>query len=120
MICIMIIYHDAIMIPEGTSVTTAEVLEHIAALQRFNADFTHIEAKEAKTDLPQRTWQTVSAFSNTRKGGTMIFGVSELQKFQIIGVRNAAKLQHDLASLCSDEMEPAIRPAIQPHNINGK
>jgi hypothetical protein len=35
-------------------VTTAEVLEHIAALQRFNADFTHIEAKEAKTDLPQK------------------------------------------------------------------
>src|SRR5579863_9032175 len=111
MICIMIIYHDAIMIPVGgTSVITVEVQEQIAALQRFNADFTHIEATEAKTDLPQRLWQTVSAFSNTHKGGMVIFGVSERQRFEITGVRNAAKLQQDIASLCSDEMEPPIRP----------
>jgi ATP-dependent DNA helicase RecG len=68
-------------------VTTSEAQEHIAALRRFNADFTHIEAKEAKTDLPQKIWQTVSAFSNTHDGGTIIFGVSEQQQFQIIGVR---------------------------------
>src|SRR5437870_4724563 len=68
----------------------------------------------------KRAWQTVSAFSNTQNGGTMIFGVSEEQNFQIIGVRNAAKIQHDFASLCSDEMEPAIRPAIELHSINGK
>jgi ATP-dependent DNA helicase RecG len=101
-------------------VTTVEVKETIAALQRFNADLTHVEAKEAKTDLPQRTWQTVSAFSNTRNGGTLIFGVSESERFQVIGVRNPAKLQHDLASLCCNDMEPTIRPAIHLHHINGK
>jgi ATP-dependent DNA helicase RecG len=101
-------------------VTTAELQEHIAALQRFNADFTHVEAKEAKTDLPQKIWQTVSAFSNTHDGGVIILGVSEEQSFRIVGVRNAARIQHDLACLCSDEMEPAIRPAIELHNLNGK
>jgi len=100
--------------------TTAEVQEHITALQRFNADFTHIEAKEAKTDLPQKIWQSVSAFSNTHNGGAILFGVSEQQKFQIIGVRNAAKIQHDFANLCSDHMEPPIRPAIELHSIKGK
>ena len=99
--------------------TIAEVHEHIATLQRFNADFTHLEAKEAKTDLP-KTWPTVSAFSNTRDGGTIIFGVNESDGFKISGVRNAAKLQHDFASLCSDEMEPPIRPAVQLHSIDGK
>ncbi len=99
--------------------TIAEVKEHIATLQRFNADFTHLEAKEAKTDLPKHTWQTVSAFSNTR-GGTIIFGVAEEERFQITGVRDSAKLQHDFASLCCNEMEPPIRPAIQLHNIHGK
>jgi ATP-dependent DNA helicase RecG len=101
-------------------VTTAEAQEQIAALQRFNADRTHIEAKEAKTDLPQKIWQTVSAFSNTHDGGTIIFGVSEQEKFQIVGVRNAAKIQHDLGCLCSDGMKPAIRPAIELHSIKGK
>jgi len=108
------------MIPIGASMTIAEVQEHIAALQRFNADFTHLEAKEAKADLPHHIWQTVSAFSNTQRGGTLILGIAERQRFQVIGVRNGGKLQHDLASLCSDEMEPPIRPAIQLHNIDGK
>lgn len=105
---------------EGISVTTAELQEHIAALQRFNADFTHIEAKAAQTDLPQRIWQTASAFSNTRRGGTVILGVSERERFKVVGVRNAAKLQHDFASLCSDQMEPPIRPSIQIHDLKGK
>lgn len=100
--------------------TITELQESIAALQRFNADFTHIEAKEAKTDLPQHTWQTVSAFSNTRNGGTLIFGVSERQRFQIVGVRNSAKLQHDFGCLCSNEMEPPVRPTVQLHHINSK
>jgi ATP-dependent DNA helicase RecG len=100
--------------------TDAELQESIQALQRFNADFTHIEAKEAKTDLPKHIWQTVSAFSNTPKGGTLILGVAERQRFQVMGVRNSAKLQHDLASLCSTEMEPPIRPTIELHHVNGK
>src|SRR5579884_1114020 len=100
--------------------TTAELRENIAALQRFNADLTHIEAKEAKTDLPKHTWQTVSAFSNTRNGGIIILGVSEQQRFKITGVRNSGKLQHDLASLCSNEMEPPVRPTIELHTIGGK
>ena len=54
MIHIMIIYRDAIMMPiGGMALTITELREHIAALQRFNADFTHLEAKEAKADLPK-------------------------------------------------------------------
>jgi predicted HTH transcriptional regulator len=58
-------------------VTTDEVELMIAELQRFNADFTHIEAKEAKSELPKHTWQSVSAFSNTPRGGAILFGVAE-------------------------------------------
>lgn len=100
--------------------TTHEVVAMLADLQRFNADFTHIEAKEAKTDLPKHTWQTVSAFSNSHQGGAMLFGVAERQRFQPLGVQNSAKIQHDLACLCSNDMEPPVRPVIQIHNIHGK
>jgi ATP-dependent DNA helicase RecG len=100
--------------------TTAEVIEHIAALRKFNADLTHVEAKAASTDLPKRSWETLSAFSNVRRGGLFILGVSQRDGWQITGVRNPAKLQHDLANLCSSEMEPAVRATIQLHEIEGK
>src|ERR1700730_14995663 len=92
----------------------------IAELQQFNADFAHIEAKEAKSDLPKHAWQTVSAFSNSHNGGTMLFGVAERQKFQPLGVQNSAKIQHDFACLCAAEREPPVRPINQIHNIRGK
>ncbi len=100
--------------------TTAEVLSRISELRKFNADLTHVEAKAATTDLPQRTWETVSAFSNTIRGGLLVLGVSEREAFRVVGVRNPAKLQHDLANLCSSEMEPAVRPTIQLHEVEGK
>lgn len=89
-------------------------------MQRFNADVTHIEAKAALTDLPQRVWQTISAFSNTAGGGVLILGASERERFRIAGVRNPGKLQHDLASLCCTQMEPPVRATIQFHDIKGK
>ncbi len=99
--------------------TTAELQEQIAHLRRVNADLTHVEAKHASTDLPKRFWETLSAFSNTPGGGVIILGVSEESRFAIAGVRNPAKLQHDLASLCS-EMEPSVRAHIQLHTIDDK
>jgi ATP-dependent DNA helicase RecG len=100
--------------------TTADVHRHIAELRQFNADLTHIEAKAASTDLPQHIWRSVSAFSNTQQGGILILGVAERERFQVTGVKNPAKIQHDLASLCSDAMEPAVRATIQLHNLRGK
>ncbi len=98
---------------------TAELQELIAHLRRVNADLTHIEAKQASTDLPKRLWETLSAFSNTQGGGVIILGVSEELRFAVVGVKNPAKIQHDLASLCS-EMEPPVRAHVQVHTINEK
>ena len=43
----------------------------------------------------------------------------EESRFAVAGVKNAAKLQHDLASMCS-EMEPPLRAHIQIHGLHGK
>jgi ATP-dependent DNA helicase RecG len=101
-------------------VTTSEVETRIAEMRKFNADLTHVEAKAATTDLPHRAWETVSAFSNTPRGGLLILGVAEREGFRVVGVRNPAKIQHDLANLCSSEMEPVVWPTIQLHEIEGK
>ena len=79
----------------------SEILEIVAQLRAVRADSTHIEAKAAQSELPKRLWETISAFSNTRGGGTLLLGVSEEADFALTGVNNASRMQHDLASLCS-------------------
>lgn len=85
----------------------------------MRADSTHIETKAAQSELPKRLWETISAFSNTRGGGTLLLGVSEEADFALTGVNNASRIQHDLASLCSS-MEPPVRAHIEVHRISGR
>jgi ATP-dependent DNA helicase RecG len=100
-------------------VTVSELQDHIAHLRRLNADHTHVEAKAATNELPKRSWETLSAFSNTPRGGALLLGVSEEFGFRPTGVNNPNKVQHDLANLCSD-MEPAVRAHIELHRLRGK
>ncbi len=53
------------------------------------------EVKEAVGDIPQNSWETVSAFSNTA-GGWLVFGVKKNGKqYEILGVKNPEKIEHD-------------------------
>ena len=57
------------------------------------------EAKEAKTELPKNTWETVSAFSNT-SGGWILCGVAQRgKKFEIQGVENGEKIESDFLTV---------------------
>ncbi|NMO50520.1 hypothetical protein HH310_04845 [Actinoplanes sp. TBRC 11911] len=42
------------------------------------------------------------------------------QNFAAAGLSNPAKLASDFASMCSSEMDPAIRPLIQIHQFEGE
>lgn len=99
--------------------TVTELHECIGQMRHANSDLTHVEAKAAAGELPKRLWETLSAFSNTIKGGTLVLGVSEELGFKIVGVKNPKKLQQDLASLC-DVMSPPIRAYIEIHRIQHK
>lgn len=97
----------------------AELADIIDLLRTSETDLTHIEAKRAERELPKRLWETLSAFANTSGGGVIVLGLDERNEFAAIGVHNAAKVQSDLASMCS-EMEPPLRPVISVHRIVGK
>jgi len=99
--------------------TLLELEEYITQMRQANSDLTHVEAKAASSELPKRLWETLSAFSNTTKGGVLILGVSEELKFRIVGVKNSKKVLQDLASLC-DVMSPPVRAYIQIHRIRRK
>jgi len=53
-------------------------------------------------------------------GGVILFGLNEETDFKIVGVGDAQRLQEDLTSLASAEMEPALRPELTVDEIEGE
>jgi ATP-dependent DNA helicase RecG len=73
-----------------------------------------IECKESAWRLPQDVWETVSAFSNA-VGGTLLLGVAEHEgRFEVTGLTDAPKIQHDLASGLRDRMNVPIPAQVEP------
>lgn len=100
------------MMTEEAQVEATELADLIAVLRRTRGDLQHVEAKRARDGLPASTRETLSAFSNT-EGGVIILGLDENTRFQASGCRDAKKVASDLASMCSLQMEPPLRPLIE-------
>ena len=96
----------------------AELAEVIGNLRALGADIADVEVKNGSGGLPKSLRETLSAFSNTR-GGVVILGLDESSGFAAANLRNAARLAADLGSMCSSEMEPAVRPLIRIHSFEG-
>lgn len=99
--------------------TRDEALALVEEVKRAEADTVHVEAKAARSALPQRIWQTLSAFANTPGGGILVLGLDEAKGFALAGVEHPKKIQQDLASVC-DQMDPPLRPLIEIHDLGGK
>ncbi|WP_189101661.1 ATP-binding protein [Deinococcus knuensis] len=99
--------------------THEELLELVTSLRHLDTDTVRVEAKRAKNELPKRIWETLSAFSNTPGGGTIVLGLDEASGFATTGVESADKVLSDLASVCS-QMEPPVRALIEAHAFEGQ
>lgn len=89
----------------------------LAKLRRFGGDHSTCEVKRAQGGLPTSMWETISAFANAQ-GGLVLLGVDEKNDFAAVGVREPAKIEANLAVVCS-EMEPPVRAEIETHEIDG-
>ncbi len=95
-----------------------ELADIIADLRALGADDADVEVKRSEERLPRSIRETLSAFANAR-GGMLILGLDEAAGFRATGVRNAAKMSADLGALCSEDMEPSLRPTIKVHRFEG-
>jgi ATP-dependent DNA helicase RecG len=80
-----------------------------------------IEFKEARTQVPKASYETVSAFANTQ-GGHLVFGVrKEGADFEIVGVINVDKVQNDfISSLNPPKVSKKIRPEEDLHKVDDR
>jgi ATP-dependent DNA helicase RecG len=93
-----------------------ELAEIVDNLRTFGTDVADVEVKKALGGFPKSVRETLSSFSNT-KGGVIILGLDEQANFAATGLTDAAKMAADLASCCSNEIEPPLRPLIQIHSF---
>ena len=90
----------------------------VRLLRRRGTDLPLVEAKAAVGALPKSVRETLSAFSNDR-GGLLLLGLAEEAGFAPAPGFDAAKTRNDLASLCSDVMEPAVRADVDIADVEG-
>ena len=85
-------------------------------VREAGTDLRDIEIKAAGGGLPRSVKNSVSAFANTH-GGVVLLGLSD-GDFRPVPI-DAAKLAHDLASTCADDLDPSIRPDIDIAHVDG-
>ena len=94
--------------------------ELIAKVQDIEWD--DFEAKEALKELPNSTWDTVSAFSNT-SGGWILCGVAQHgKKFEIQGVENGEKIENDFLTTIrnKDKFNQVLQCKADKIDVDGK
>ena len=85
-----------------------ELVTLIRKIQKNRSEGPNLEVKTAHTDCP-RLYDTLSSFSNQTGGGTIVFGLSEKDKFAIVGVNDVQALQKSVTEQCTDQMQPPVR-----------
>lgn len=95
-------------------------VELVAALRKFGAEATAVEAKRARTELPKSVLETLSSFSNTPGGGSLILGLDEAGNFTAVGVVDPGKLMADLSSWCREAIVPPLCPEIEVVEVDGQ
>lgn len=62
-------------------------------------EWSDVEFKESRTDVPKSAFETVSAFANTH-GGRLVFGIGQRgDVYEITGVEKPDKVQNDFLSV---------------------
>lgn len=95
-----------------------DLTDLVDRLRRVRTDTTGVEVKDASGGLPKSLGETLSAFANGT-GGVVILGLSERAGFTPAPGFDPPSIQDALARLCSDDMEPPVRAAIDIVDFEG-
>lgn len=96
-----------------------ELQNLVRKIQKRQTEFQNIELKAASVDFPKKIYDTLSSFSNQDEGGTVIFGISENDNYDVVGVYNVENAQKKAMEAC-DQMEPVVRATFTNTEIDGK
>ena len=96
-----------------------ELLQLVRKVQKRQTEFQTVELKSAAIDFPKKIYDTLSSFSNQDDGGIIIFGISEEDNYDAVGVYDVEKAQRKATEAC-EQMEPKVRAVFTNTEIDGK
>lgn len=85
-----------------------ELVRIVHEIQKLKSESQNIELKSAHKGCPTKLFDTLSSFSNQDDGGIIIFGISESDNYEIVGVYDPQDLQKKVTEQCK-QMQPAVR-----------
>ncbi|MBQ8178640.1 MAG: putative DNA binding domain-containing protein [Clostridia bacterium] len=95
-----------------------ELFDLVNQIRTERCEGQRVELKSANGGCP-RIYETLSSFSNQNDGGVIIFGISELDNYGIVGVYDPQDLLHKISEQCK-QMHPEVRAATTSIEIDGK
>lgn len=96
-----------------------EELIHLAGeICRRKTETQTVEVKAAHQGCPTRLYDTLSAFSNQDGGGTILFGIDEMEGFLPVGVYDLHDLQKKVMEQCN-QMAPPVRAVFTTAEYRG-
>lgn len=96
-----------------------ELMNLVRKVQQRETEFQTVELKAAENCFPKRIYDTLSSFSNQDEGGTIIFGVSEKENYDAVGVYSAEDAQKKAMEACG-QMEPSVRAVFTSVEVDGR
>ena len=98
---------------------TEELKRLIEDIRAKKTEMQTVELKAAERGCPTRLFDTLSSFSNQDDGGIIIFGIDEMNNYEVVGVYDPQDLQKKVTEQCK-QMEPAIRALFTVCSIGDK
>lgn len=99
--------------------TNDEIIAKIKYGLSISSELSDLEFKTAKSTIPNDIWRTISAFSNRRGGGLVVFGVDQNEN-RITGCENLDHMQTKLTEYFNDKMSFVLRPEYHVIEHEGK
>ena len=99
--------------------TEKEIIKKIEYGLEIASELSDLEFKTATKNIPNDIWRTISAFSNRRGGGLVVFGVDQ-NKNEITGCINLDFMQTKLVEYFNDKMSFILRPEYHVIKHKGK
>ena len=96
-----------------------ELRQLVEDVTNLRCELNSVELKKAADGTPQRLYNTLSSFSNRLGGGVIIFGIDQVNDYEICGVYDPQDLQVKVAEQAL-QMEPVVRPLFTVAQIDGK
>ena len=96
-----------------------QLIALVDRVRKYKCEMQTLELKEAHVGAPTKLFDTLSSFSNQDDGGVILFGLSEKDCYDVVGVNNPQDLQSHVAEQC-EQMQPAVRPLFTVADVDGK